>query len=144
MKSAFKCALVMIIGLLFTVYFSSPIPLIIGVLVSTLVTAFKTADYTEQTARLWKQEYIVNGLILNPSESEIIAENSFNTFVTPYLIRLIKTSHDRYVLCEFTLESVLSEPKIKLSIIDESDAKSKCLELDKKAYRINFGEPEKC
>lgn len=137
--------LVVLVGVALSIYFNSVSPIVAAVFIATVVISICFRDdKLKNTNCLWKLEYVIDGLVLTPSEEKIIAERESNKAGEPYLTRLIKTSSGRFVLCEFTLKSSFSEPELELSILDEPKAKNACLVIDIEAYRQNFGEPEKC
>lgn len=136
--------LVVLVGVALTIYFNSVSLIVAAVFIATVILIYFRDDKLKNTNCLWKLEYVIDGLVLTPSEEKIIAERESNKVDEPYLTRLIKTSNGRFVLCEFTLKSSFSEPELELSILDEPKAKNACLVIDIEAYRQNFGEPEKC
>jgi hypothetical protein len=153
MLKEFKCkwdvtvivgGLVVLVGVALSIYFNSVSLLGAAIFIAAGISLICRDDKLKYTNSLWRSEYIVDGLVLTPSEAKIITERESNKAGEPYLTRLIKTSSNRFVLCEFTLKTSFSDPELELSILDETNAKKTCLDIDVEAYRQNFGEPEKC
>lgn len=131
-------------GVALSIYINSVSLFGATIFIAAGISLFFRDDKLKNTNSLWRSEYVVDGLVLTPSEAKIIAERESNKAGEPYLTRLIKTSSNRFVLCDFTLKTSFSDPELELSILDEPNAKKTCLDIDVEAYRQNFGEPEGC
>lgn len=136
--------LVVLVGVALSIYFNSVSLIGVAIFIAAVISLIFRDDKLKYTNSLWNSEYVIDGLVLTPSEAKIIAERESNKAGEPYLTRLIETPNSRFVLCEFTLKTSFSDPELELSILDEPNAKNTCLDIDVDAYRQNFGEPEKC